>query len=177
MTLLKNQKLTIPFRSIEAGRVSHAFIWCPDILDAGVGRSFPNEIQVETKVVKVENSFLVEIHAESDAVLSCDRCGIEFTKRTEGCVKSFYTYASECIENDWDGGDAQLIPAAAQELDITQDALDALVLGIPGKCLCKDDCLGLCIQCGMDLNQKQCSCSTDTNDPRWDALKNISFDC
>jgi uncharacterized protein len=41
------------------------------------------------------------------------------------------------------------------------------------KVTCRADCKGLCPQCGKNLNQEQCSCSREVEDPRWAALKDV----
>jgi uncharacterized protein len=69
----------------------------------------------------------------------------------------------------------RLVPPSSKEIDLTQDALDALVLAVPSKCLCDEACLGLCLKCGANLNEEQCSCPQDETDTRWEALKNIGF--
>jgi uncharacterized protein len=38
--------------------------------------------------------------------------------------------------------------------------------------LCRDDCKGLCPQCGVNRNHKSCECG-GTSDPRWDALRKL----
>jgi DUF177 domain-containing protein len=50
---------------------------------------------------------------------------------------------------------------------------EQVLLSLPLKALCKDDCRGLCPHCGKNLNEGQCSCSTKEEDPRWEALKDI----
>lgn len=43
-------------------------------------------------------------------------------------------------------------------LDLTEAVRAALLLEMPSRVLCRDDCKGLCPQCGQDLNVKTCSC-------------------
>jgi len=50
---------------------------------------------------------------------------------------------------------------------------EQILLALPLKVTCRVDCKGLCPQCGKNLNQEQCSCSTDVEDPRWAALKDL----
>lgn len=50
---------------------------------------------------------------------------------------------------------------------------EQVLLSLPVKIICRADCKGLCPQCGKNLNQEQCSCSAETEDPRWEALKGI----
>jgi len=50
---------------------------------------------------------------------------------------------------------------------------EQVLLALPLKATCRQDCKGLCPQCGKNLNQEQCSCSTEREDPRWAALKDV----
>jgi len=50
---------------------------------------------------------------------------------------------------------------------------EQILLAIPLKVTCRPDCKGLCPQCGKNLNQEQCSCSKEVQDPRWAALKEV----
>jgi uncharacterized protein len=57
---------------------------------------------------------------------------------------------------------------------LLEDVLhEQLLLALPLKVTCREDCKGLCPQCGKNLNQEQCSCSTELEDPRWAALKDV----
>ena len=57
---------------------------------------------------------------------------------------------------------------------LLEDVLrEQVLLALPLKVTCREDCKGLCPQCGKNLNQEQCSCSTDVEDPRWAALKDV----
>lgn len=47
--------------------------------------------------------------------------------------------------------------------------LEQVQLGVPMKPLCREDCAGLCSQCGADLNEGPCRCEPEA-DPRWAAL-------
>jgi uncharacterized protein len=57
---------------------------------------------------------------------------------------------------------------------LLEDVLrEQVLLALPLKITCREDCKGLCPQCGKNLNQERCSCSATTGDPRWEALKGI----
>lgn len=45
-------------------------------------------------------------------------------------------------------------------IDITEAVRDTILLEIPSKCLCKEDCRGLCPQCGINLNHNTCKCQS-----------------
>jgi uncharacterized protein len=50
---------------------------------------------------------------------------------------------------------------------------EQVLLALPLKITCREDCKGLCPHCGTNLNQEQCSCAVAADDPRWAALKEI----
>lgn len=50
---------------------------------------------------------------------------------------------------------------------------EQVLLALPLKVTCREDCKGLCPQCGKNLNQERCSCSIEVEDPRWAALKEV----
>jgi uncharacterized protein len=58
-------------------------------------------------------------------------------------------------------------------LDLSSWARDALVLDLPDKILCRDDCAGLCPVCGVDLNAQPHEHEDTTPDPRWAALAEL----
>jgi len=57
---------------------------------------------------------------------------------------------------------------------LLEDVLrEQVLLALPLKITCCEDCKGLCPLCGKNLNQEQCSCTVPADDPRWAALKDI----
>jgi len=57
---------------------------------------------------------------------------------------------------------------------LLEDVLrEQVLLALPLKVTCREDCKGLCPHCGRNLNQEQCCCAVPVEDPRWAALKEI----
>jgi len=57
---------------------------------------------------------------------------------------------------------------------LLEDTLrEQVLLALPLKTVCREDCKGLCPICGKNLNEVQCSCEDRLEDPRWAALKEI----
>lgn len=57
---------------------------------------------------------------------------------------------------------------------LLEDALrEQVLLALPLKVVCREDCRGLCPSCGTNLNVQQCSCMAPIADPRWAALQEI----
>jgi uncharacterized protein len=57
---------------------------------------------------------------------------------------------------------------------LLEDVLrEQVLLALPLKAICRDDCHGLCPHCGQNLNAEPCACAEPLEDPRWSALKEI----
>lgn len=60
-------------------------------------------------------------------------------------------------------------------IDLEPLVREQVLLALPMNALCREDCRGLCSQCGQNLNEKQCACESKFVDPRFAALKNIKL--
>jgi len=57
---------------------------------------------------------------------------------------------------------------------LLEDTLrEQVLLAVPLKTVCREECKGLCPQCGKNWNEGPCSCAPPVGDPRWSALKEI----
>ncbi|HEX3558611.1 MAG TPA: DUF177 domain-containing protein [Pyrinomonadaceae bacterium] len=55
-------------------------------------------------------------------------------------------------------------------VDLDELAREQLLLALPSRRLCREECKGLCPECGADMNAGECSCGRGEADPRWSAL-------
>ena len=52
---------------------------------------------------------------------------------------------------------------------------EQVLLSLPGRTLCQENCKGLCVHCGQNLNTGTCECEqTEAIDPRWKALEGLA---
>jgi len=58
-------------------------------------------------------------------------------------------------------------------LDVDQLVCDELLLNLPMKVLCREDCKGLCNRCGANLNYETCGCQPGSLDPRMSVIQDI----
>lgn len=47
---------------------------------------------------------------------------------------------------------------------------EQVLLSLPARTLCREDCKGICLHCGSNLNHEPCTCQSAPVDPRWSAL-------
>ena len=94
----------------------------------------------------------------------CGRCGKHFVYSVPIAL---YAKITDKLAND---DEDEFVIMTDDSIDIDDIARSALVLELPLRFLCKNDCRGLCPKCGADLNIAQCSCDLKDHDHRWDAL-------
>jgi uncharacterized protein len=59
------------------------------------------------------------------------------------------------------------------QIDLSALVTEQILLEIPMKPLCREVCLGLCDQCGKDLNEGRCECDKSSVDPRLEVLAQL----
>jgi uncharacterized protein len=55
---------------------------------------------------------------------------------------------------------------SGEEINLTPLIKEQILLALPTRPLCEENCLGLCGSCGANLNFEACACSTKAADPR-----------
>lgn len=70
----------------------------------------------------------------------------------------------------------RVLPQGASRVDIAEDIRAAFILALPIRFLCREDCRGLCAQCGRNLNEGECGCPGNAGDSRWQALRSLEPD-
>ena len=68
------------------------------------------------------------------------------------------------------------VAITADQIDLAPVVREYVLLDLPDAPLCKDDCAGICPNCGIDRNTATCDCDTSATDPRWSALEGLKFD-
>ena len=84
----------------------------------------------------------------------CDRCLTE--------LKRDYSYdfshtVVPSLQSEGDTYDTYLV-AQHDSIDMNETAISDLLLMLPTKMLCREDCKGLCDICGCNLNERTCNC-------------------
>ena len=66
-----------------------------------------------------------------------------------------------------------IIDAENDQVDLTLPVRQALMLEVPMKPLCSEECRGLCSSCGVNWNREICDCEKNDADPRWEGLMKL----
>lgn len=60
------------------------------------------------------------------------------------------------------------------ELDLTEPIRETVLLAVPRFVSCREECKGLCPQCGTNLNVSSCECTMEVEDHRWAPLRRLT---
>lgn len=61
-------------------------------------------------------------------------------------------------------------------VEIDKALIDNIILSLPMKHVCMEECKGLCPKCGVNLNETQCSCKEETINPKLEVLRSFFND-
>jgi uncharacterized protein len=108
--------------------------------------------------------------------LRCARCLAHFEVEKEVQLSLVLRVGSPMAQftDVPDPAEADAIFVEGPELDLGQIILQELLLEVPMKPLCREDCPGLCPRCGALKGSAECTCAEGSKiDPRWEALARL----
>jgi len=133
-------------------------------------------LHLQGRVIKAGEEMVLHGTLRGAFNLTCSRCLKELARPFEIEVSATYVQPSaEGLEVRTKGDDAEEPPLLffGDEIDLVSGIREDLLLNVPLKPLCHDDCRGLCPQCGTDLNEGECGCNRTTIDQRLSVLREI----
>ncbi len=133
---------------------------------------FDDKIDADVEVQKFSDKYFIKVGLSTKSQLTCDRCLAEYNQNFQCDFKLIY---SKQAVSQSDDDDFRFLDEKVVEIDLRSDIRENLLLMIPMKRLCKEDCLGLCATCGANLNLETCHCKSATIDARWEKLKNLKL--
>jgi len=140
--------------------------------DLGLPPEFRNEVTVHATLEKSSGQFLLRASVSTSAEVACDRCVALFLQPLQSKYQMYYLWA-EPEEDRYDPAEVQVLAAGQTVIDLTDDVRQTVLLSLPLKHVCREDCRGLCPLCGRNLNEGSCTCTETHEDGRWDKLKEL----
>jgi len=132
-------------------------------------------VQVEMDIHKDKERFRLEGTARTELELSCSRCLEPFTLPVDAAFDVRYLPASEHGDGESEVAEEDLDTSVYRDdqIDLNEVLREQFYLALPMKPLCREDCRGLCAQCGTNLNTGTCECEPVWEDPRLAPLKEL----
>ena len=130
-------------------------------------RPFQDPVYIAGSVSDIAGAISLQARVETVVSARCARCGklFEYDKELD---MSFFL-AKELQNEDID----DIIVIESDDVELDDVIVPELILSMPMKELCSEDCMGLCQRCGKDLNEGGCGCAAAEIDPRLAKLTEI----
>ena len=137
-----------------------------------------HEIQGEVKLVRTDRGILVKGTLHTGIEVTCGRCLGLFDCPLTLNIEEEYFPTTDIVSG-------ALLPLPGEPgyftideryvLDLTEAIHQYIMLAIPMKPLCREDCAGICPACGRNLNRGPCDCQPQEVDPRWVELSEMTL--
>ena len=132
----------------------------------------------EVDLLRTDKGIWGSAHLESTMLCTCSRCLVEYEQPLRITVDDEYFPAVDVATGtmsdrpDEDTGDFHIDDNHV--LDMSEAVRQYSALSIPMKPMCGEECLGLCLGCGVNLNEISCRCDMAPTDERWGALLELA---
>lgn len=143
------------------------------------------ELSLEFRLESVMEGVLVTGTVRGPLVGECGRCLDPVEAEVEAEYQELFSYPDDAVfaagsggtgsEPGADDADEDVMWLVGDFIDLRPMVHDAVVLALPLTSLCRDDCPGLCAECGAHLADDPDHRHEQT-DPRWEALRGLGLD-
>lgn len=130
--------------------------------------TFSEPLSWSVSLQNTGDAILVTGSVSARAATECARCLDDFSVDLQGELEGYYLINSSSAPGDMDDDEFDVLPES-HEIDLMPLVVAALLMELPLVPLCKDDCLGLCAQCGANLNEGPCACQQGDDKTNEDA--------
>ncbi|WMX44869.1 YceD family protein [Streptomyces roseicoloratus] len=137
-------------------------------------------VEIELRLESVMEGVLVTGTARASAEGECVRCLEPVELDVDADFQEMFSYPdsddrgrSKAVADDEAEDDEDMIPLEDGMFDLEPVLRDAVVLALPMQPVCREDCEGLCSECGTNLNENP-DHHHDAVDMRWAALQGLA---
>ena len=162
--------LKIRVSGLSAG--THDYSFRVPSSDLQLDANFDSPVEVTVRLEKLGSQIIIRSEIATSASFSCDRCLAGFRQAIGA------KYAIVYVEDESEAGrfppeDIRIMRPAATVIDLSDDVREMVLLSVPLKLLCAEECRGLCSSCGAELNDGDCGCVKENANRPWQDLEKL----
>jgi uncharacterized protein len=129
------------------------------------------------RLLRTDRGIFVKGTLHTEVEVTCSRCLTSFPHPVALNIEEEYFPTVDAVS-----GVSVSVPAGTSGftideqhvLDLAEAIRQYALLVVPMKPLCREDCAGLCPDCGHNLNLGPCNCPPHALDPRWTILTKLA---
>jgi uncharacterized protein len=182
---LRGVEMFISLQVLEQREINFREEFAPESIDLSPDMRQSGRLQAQGRATLIE-----EHHGHKGVIQDIRVVGDLATSVEMACARCLEPVTREVTRNYELLYRPQGTDAGREEISVTQaeaeigyyqgDGIDLkdvmreqILLAVPMKVVCREECKGLCPQCGHNLNQGECKCAQPVGDARWAALKSL----
>jgi uncharacterized protein len=139
-------------------------------------------IKTALRAIRIDDMIDVKGHINTLVRLPCGRCLKEYETPLKSRFDLTYVHRLPGIQEDEEQDEVEISAAEmgliyfeGKDINLQDGIQEQVIMALPVKMLCRENCKGLCAGCGNDLNEGDCGCSRQHPDSRFAALKNLKL--
>ena len=153
-----------------------------EMIDRGECK-FVAPIKTGLRAIRIDDMIDVKGTIRTWVRLPCSRCLKEYETALKSRFDLTYVRRLPGFEEDEPPDEVEISAAEmgliyfeGEDINLLEGIQEQVILALPVRTLCSEDCKGLCAHCGKDLNAADCGCNRQPADNRFAALKNLKLD-
>jgi uncharacterized protein len=121
---------------------------------------FKGVIAVDLFLEKLEGLVTLLGEVSTALLLECGRCLRVFEQPLRLDLRANYLpdAGDATTDNESGDGSVEVNFYSGDLIEVDKFIREQIILALPLRALCHEECLGLCVRCGQDLNQGRCDC-------------------
>ncbi|MEZ0576984.1 DUF177 domain-containing protein [Halodesulfovibrio aestuarii] len=148
-------------------------IWQGSIDEFALPYTIKEELAARLFLIPQEQGCILHGSMTGAVNLPCNRCTQDATISINQNFDEVFILDEELSSDDTEPNVRIANESTGIEIEVAGVLWEEFVIALPVKPLCKEDCKGLCAECGKDLNTGKCECEDSTLDPRFAVLRNL----
>ncbi|GAA1758029.1 YceD family protein [Luedemannella helvata] len=130
------------------------------------------DLSLRLQMTSVSEGVYVSGQVTGPLVGECGRCLREINDTLDVTIAELYAYAHSTTDETTDEDEVGRMQGDL--IDLEPAVRDAVVLALPANPLCREDCPGLCSECGEPWDNLPADHSHQAVDPRWAKLNDLT---
>lgn len=169
--------MKVDLRTLEDKQTSFDFTLSAGAVDLeSDAAKLKNEVKAHGKLKKgiaqtdVEGEIFAAVEIECSRCLQPTESSLEIPFNAVFVTPENYTQEKEA---EISAADLEVSIFEGDQIDLGELVREQILLNLPTRKFCQENCQGLCQKCGANRNLIDCKCEEKEIDPRWAALKNL----
>ena len=136
-------------------------------------------VQVKLRITKAGDKYVLDGELRGGLQVVCDRCLEAFHRELRTAFRVYLALPlpeEDDTEIELAEKDLEVDFIRGEEIELDEIIREQIYLSLPMKSLCSGNCLGLCPNCGSNLNKGNCHCHLEQGHPAFLKLKNLNIE-